>query len=192
MQLADLGYHAFRVLDLTNLNHLRVRRAMELAHHDIGVREKPRGSNRGAVIDRYCDIAGSPRGSFWCACAVTTWWKDAGLEVPPLAPTWWAQHKKPPTGPGACDAWLWWGLITGRWSETPAPGAAVLYGVSKGGVLDAQHIGLLLEHDPDDGTLLAIEGNTTLSGFSRNGELVTLKAVDTDRLLGYVHPLPLT
>jgi hypothetical protein len=60
-------------------------------------------------------------------------------------------------------------------------GAAVVYG--KPG--DASHIGVIVRVIP---LLLAVEGNTTLDGFSRNGVAVDLKLVNTDRVLGYVYP----
>lgn len=186
MLLSDMG--------LTGLTRLSfqpeasgIQRALEAAHRDIGVREKPKGSNRGKRIDEYNEIAQAPLASFWCASAVTAWWKAGSLEVPPIAPSWWTQHKRAPTGPASCDAWKDWALITNRWSHAPIVGAAVVYGHS---MADASHIGILLEWDPADGTLLSIEGNTTLDGYSRNGDIVTLKAVRTERLLGYIHPFP--
>jgi len=36
-----------------------------------------------------------------------------------------------------------------------------------------------------------IEGNTSGAGFDRNGELATIKVVDTSRIIGYVSPTPL-
>jgi hypothetical protein len=36
--------------------------------------------------------------------------------------------------------------------------------------------------------LMDFEGNTSGAGFSRNGELATLKVVATDLVIGYVHP----
>jgi hypothetical protein len=188
MLLSEMGLTGLRTLDPTSARDSSVMRALEIAHQDIGVREKPRGSNRGARIDHYSQIAGAPLGSYWCASALTTWWKEAGLEVPPLAATWWVQHKLPVSGPAACKAWVHWALLTNRWSHEPKIGAGIIYGVD---MKSAEHCGLCVEWDPIDGTHFSIEGNTTLDGYSRNGEVVTLKTVRTARLLGYVYPSPL-
>ena len=187
MLLAEMDLTGLRTLDPANVTDLAVSRALEIAHQDIGVHERPRGSNTAKRIDVYNQTAGAPRGSYWCASAVTTWWKESGLEVPPLAATWWVQHQIPVSGPAACKAWVKWGLVTNRWSHIPKIGAAVLYGTSMD---TAEHMGLCVEWDPFDGTHFSIEGNTTLDGYSRNGEVVTLKSVRMDRLLGYVYPTP--
>ena len=136
---------------------------------DVGICEVPQSSNRGPQIDAYNRRAGVPVGSYWCASAVGAWWADAGAEVP--------------AGYASCDHWMSWARKTGRWSDRPAIGAAALYGVPG----DAQHIGVVVRLDP---VLLDVEGNTSLAGYSRNGELVELKAVDHHRLLGFVHPEP--
>jgi hypothetical protein len=36
-----------------------------------------------------------------------------------------------------------------------------------------------------------LEGNTSLAGFSTNGELTTLKLVNAAELIGYVSPEPI-
>lgn len=152
----------------------RVAKAVQLAHDDIGrVRERPMGSNRSPIIDAYNRASGSPPGSFWCANALAAWWRGAGLDLPPR-------------DVGSCDAWKDWALRTGRWSPLPVVGAAVVYGRS---MRDANHIGLVYDFD-NPATVFSIEGNTSLDGYSRNGELVTLKLVRRDHLLGYVHPFP--
>jgi hypothetical protein len=137
---------------------------------DVGICEIPPGSNRSGRIDEYVTAVGSPLGSFWCAAAVTAWWREAGAETPPRLA-------------GSCDAWMQWGVATGRWSERAAMGAAVVYGRPG----DASHIGVVVRTAP---LLLAVEGNTTLGGFNRNGVAVALKEVDAGRVLGYVHPVP--
>lgn len=145
------------------------RRIVERAIADIGILEMPPGSNRSGVIDEYNRLAGVPVGSYWCASAVGAWWRDAG--APFLPP-----------GYASCDRWMAWARSTGRWTGTPVPGAAVVYGQPG----DASHIGVVIRTDP---ILLSIEGNTTLGGeYSRNGVAVDLKAVNLTRLLGFVLP----
>lgn len=130
------------------------------------------GANRGLQVDEYNRRAHVPPGSFWCAAAVGAWWEDAGAETPP--------------GRASCDAWMHWGMQTGRWSKTPTYGAAVLYGIPG----DARHIGLTVRLRP---ILCDVEGNTTVgSSFSRNGVAVDFKEVALKAVLGYVWPVPLT
>ena len=62
-------------------------------------------------------------------------------------------------------------------------GAAVVYGTTA----DANHIGVVVRVAP---LLLSVEGNTSLAGYSTDGLAVTLKAVATNRVVGYVRPLP--
>jgi hypothetical protein len=64
---------------------------------------------------------------------------------------------------------------------------ARLYGAN--GHEPAEHIGAALASIHP--FLMDFQGNTSGAGFSRNGELATLKSVDTDRLIGYVSPTPL-
>lgn len=157
----------------------RVRLAIVRAALDIlSVVEEPLGSNRSPVIDVYLRNAGVPESvilagkGYWCAAAVGQWWQDAGLETP--------------LGRADCDVWMRWAKKTGRWSNIPTLGAAVLYG--KPG--DATHIGLIARVTP---LVMSVEGNTTIeSGFDRNGIAVTDKIVDpkSDPILGYCQPLP--
>lgn len=138
---------------------------------DIGICEIPPGSNRSGRIDEYLMACGSPVGQPWCAAAVAAWWRESGAATPSRLPA-------------SCDAWRDWAQATGRWSTEPIIGAAVVYGTAS----DANHIGVVVRTSP---LLLSVEGNTALMGFSRNGVLVDLKAVNLERLLGYVHPVPI-
>lgn len=150
-------------------------RAIEEARRCVGVCEEPPSSNRGPEIDAWNRTAGVPEDwitagkGYWCASFVTHCWHVAGLTTPAKGAA------------ASCDGWMAWAKQTGRWSSEPVLGAAVLYG--KPG--DASHIGLVVRLSP---AVLSIEGNTTLDGYSRNGELVTLKAVRNARVLGYAHP----
>ena len=49
-----------------------LKKALEIARSQIGVMEKPPGSNRGPEVDAYLDLVNCPRGSYWCA-AFTYW-----------------------------------------------------------------------------------------------------------------------
>jgi hypothetical protein len=151
--------------------------AIEYALANVGVCEDPIGSNRGPEIDEWAREFGSPLGSYWCALSVGKARKEGGLWIP--------SHDV-----GSCDEWVWQATRAGLISQQPAPGAAVIYTNGKtivggryDGQLDAVHIGLVLRVKP---VLLAIEGNTALGGFERNGFVQTLKEVDVGRVLGYV------
>ncbi|MRG48781.1 CHAP domain-containing protein [Chitinophaga sp. SYP-B3965] len=45
-------------------------KAIEVAESQIGVMEKPPGSNRGAEVDAYLRSTNTPLGSFWCAAFI--------------------------------------------------------------------------------------------------------------------------
>lgn len=139
---------------------------------DVGLLEQPPGSNRSPRIDDYLTECGSPLGSPWCAAAVAAWWRESGADIPP-------------SEAASCDAWMRWAKKTGRWSRTPVPGAAVLYGIPT----DAQHIECVVRVTP---LRLVVGGNTAFTGYSREGIACDLKPLTIERLLGFVHPHPLT
>lgn len=154
----------------TPLTH---RAVVEHALSKVGTWED-QGPNRGLAIDEWNQRAGVPAGSYWCASFVAAIWADGG--APELPPTVERSN---------CDKWMAWALQTHRWTRTPYYGAAVLYGVPG----DASHIGVIVRLKP---VLCAVEGNTSMSGFSRNGVAVDFKEVALKRVLGYVHLYPLT
>jgi hypothetical protein len=135
---------------------------------DIGICEIPPGSNRSGRIDEYVQAVGSPLASFWCAAAVAAWFREAGARTPP-------------SSAASCDVWMGWAKLAGLWQPAPAIGSAVVYGKPT----DASHIGVIVRVDP---LLLAVEGNTSLDGDSRNGVAVDLKLAHPERVLGYVRP----
>jgi hypothetical protein len=146
-----------------------------------GVREVPKGSNRGPDIDAWAKEFGAPLGSFWCALMVGHTRAKFGLWIPPT------RHLV-----ASCDEWYYAAKKAGMLSSTPAPGYAVLY--TNGVVLnaparykgqkDAVHIGTVLRADPDGS--MSWEGNTTLGKYDRNGYVLALKEVDPKRVLAYV------
>lgn len=150
------------------------------AQSDIPILENPVGSNRSPEIDAMCKEFGVPLASYWCALWTSHIWKLAGAEIPPVSNSkgW---H------PAVCQTWLEWSRETGRFTSRPELGYAVLYG--KNGQGPAEHIGCcVVSKFP---IVMDLEGNTSLEGFTRNGELTGLKQVAQGRLIGYVSPLPL-
>lgn len=83
------------------------------ARADLGCAESPPRSNDGACVRALQASTGAYRLP-WCASAVTTWWKRAGIDVSVLgtASTWWMveQARK-----------------AGRLRERPVPGCAVVW-----------------------------------------------------------------
>lgn len=142
---------------------------------DLPIEENPLGSNRSPEIDALCKRFGVPLGSYWCALWTAACWQDAGLEIPPI-------DEKKGWHPAKCETWRQWALATSRFSSIPQQGAAVLYGPN--GHEPADHIGAcVMTVTP---LLRDAEGNTTDSGFSREGELTAIKPVNMERLIGYV------
>jgi hypothetical protein len=138
------------------------------AAQDIGVCEDPPGSNRSLQIDEYNVLAGSPLGSFWCATAVGCWYRLSGARVPPAY--------------GNCDQWLTYGIKWNCLQDIPLIGSIALYGTPT----DIIHVGIIVRTYP---YTMAIEGNTTLEGFSRNGEIVTMKKPRAN-VVKYFYPSP--
>jgi hypothetical protein len=68
----------------------------------------------------------------------------------------------------SCDVAGAWFKAKGRWSEYPAVGAQVFYGVPR----DLNHTGIVIAFDAD--SITTVEGNTNLSG-SREGDGVYLR-----------------
>jgi hypothetical protein len=152
------------------------RKIVELAQKDIPILEDPPGSNRSPEIDRMCKRWGVPLASAWCALWTSSVWFDAGAIIPPV-------RASKDWHPAKADSWYQWAKETGALVQDPVIGAAVLYG--KDGV--AHHIACCVVSVTPK--LLAFEGNTSETGFSREGELTEMKRVNHDRLLGYVLPV---
>jgi len=147
------------------------------AQQDIPIIENPASSNRSPEIDAMCKRWGVPLGSYWCALWAASVWSDAGAAVPPIAMSrdW---H------PAKCETWRQWALVEGLFTSEPTLGCAVLYGVN--GHEPAEHIGTcIVAMEP---VKFDLEGNTSLGGYSRNGEITGLKPVDLTRVIGYVTP----
>lgn len=150
------------------------------AQQDIPILENPIGSNRSPEIDRMCARFGVPLGSAWCALWTADVWADAGAEIPPTRGD--AFH------PARANTWLQWALETCRFTAKPGLGYAALYGAH--GKEPAVHISAcVVSLTP---ILMNLEGNTAETGFSREGELTGLKRVNTERLIGYISPRPLS
>lgn len=156
-------------------------RIVEYAKKVFPVLENPIGSNRSPEIDAWCKRFGVPLGSPWCALYAAASWQDAGADIPPI-------DEKKGWHPAKAETWRLWALSTMRFTGQPGFGYAVLYG--RGGRAPASHIApCIVSLAP---ILMDLEGNTSETGFSREGELTDLKRVNAERLIGYVSPVPLS
>ena len=134
---------------------------------DVGIHEEPMSSNRGKYIDEYNLLAESPVGSYWCGNFVGYHFKKCGAKTPKFT--------------GRCQDWVQWAQANNLWIATPEIGSAVIYGDSAG---KAEHMGIVVCVPPK----FSVEGNTSLDGYSRNGDVVSLKSFSkpTRTVLGYV------
>ncbi len=146
---------------------------VKFAKKDIGTTENPlppnKPENSGARVLEMLRNTGINGPAYWCAAAVTTWYKAAG-----------ARYPKP--GSASCDVWMSWAKKNNLFSTTPVVGAAILYGSSS----DAHHIGIV--EKIENGIITTIEGNTSGGGFNRNGVGVFRKRTTTAKALGFVIP----
>lgn len=159
--------------DLPPLNAEIIRRVQLV----IPILENPPLSNRSPEIDAMCKRFGVPLGSYWCALLVADIWTEAGAAIPPV-------DEKRGWHPAKAETWRQWALAEGLFTGIPELGCATLYGA--GGNAPAEHIGCALASITP--VKMDFQGNTSGAGYSRNGELATLKQVDGDRLIGYVTP----
>jgi hypothetical protein len=119
------------------------------------------------------------RGFAWCACAVTTWWAEAGFDVENLlkfGPNYngklstTARHFYWPGVP----QWVLWGIDTGRYVDmkneanakyVPKAGDAIIYDWSKGDNGASNHIGLFWKIE--SGKWWGVDGNKGAPGAIR-------------------------
>jgi hypothetical protein len=122
-----------------------------------------------AGLDNQQSVKTTGEGYYWCASAVTAWWKSAGLKTPP--------------GAAACRNWASWGKKNGTYSKSPKIGAAALYGPEG----KEHHIGIVAAISKD-GKITTIEGNTGGGGFNRNGCGCFVKTPRVSTISGFVVP----
>jgi hypothetical protein len=134
-------------------------KAVLIAQNDEanGVKEIPKESDSGhARILEMHKNGGCKTPNPWCACAVTTWWTEAGVVI--------SGHPNKAYVP----TWVKWAIDNGRWvskldganpNYVPNVGDAIIYGWGSmnndhGGM---DHIGLVLK--VDGGKVYGIDGN---------------------------------
>jgi hypothetical protein len=149
------------------------KKIVAMALKDLGTLENPlppkTPENSGERVLTMLRNTGINGPAYWCAAAVTTWYKAAGAAYPP-------------SGAASCDVWMNWAKRNKLFSKTPAVGAAILYGSSS----DAHHIGIV--ETVVGSKITTIEGNTSGGGFNRNGVGVFRKTPNASRAVGFVLP----
>jgi hypothetical protein len=150
-----------------------------------GITEYPPGSNRVKYWDWWTGQPDFPAGSSWSWCAAFVSWcaAQAGTPLPPV---------NGDKGFTYCPSGVEWAHRHGETVAWPEPGDVVIYSwyswgyawsdglprVNDGGQWDGSvagdHTGILVAIN-DDGTIIAIEGNTSGSGSQDNGGAVLVK-----------------
>lgn len=127
------------------------------ANAEVGVTEKPLGSNRGPKVDEYQRRTGYKPGVFWCLCYLY-WCLDETCQKLDIDNTFLRT--------GGCDEFLVWAKAKGIVSTTPEPGDI---GFVMASATDATHVFLVAS--VSGSTLTTLEGNSNMGG-SNNGVAV--------------------
>jgi peptidoglycan hydrolase-like protein with peptidoglycan-binding domain len=143
---------------------------LNAARSKLGVKENPPGSNDTDFGLWYsATFGGHWNGQPWCAMFVN-WCLAAGqaLDVHNFSycPTGVAEYK-----------------AAGRWGSTPRPGAVVFYQWTEP---VPQHVGIV-ESVNADGSIVAIEGNTSVSVQDNGGTV--MRRVRKVGIVGYGYPI---
>ena len=138
-------------------------RAVQVGLHDVsqGVVENPNDTGHPRIRDMHKN-GGTGDFQPWCACAVTTWWLEAGFN----------DFKGHPNK-ALCLAWQNWAIATGRYVDmknsenaqyVPKPGDAIIYDWD-GANGSANHIGLFWKKE--NGFWWGIDGNKGAKGKAK-------------------------
>ncbi|MEO3860114.1 peptidoglycan-binding protein [Acrocarpospora sp. B8E8] len=156
-------------------------KAVAEARADLGMKEKPPGSNLVPITKAFGKIPSYPGGGYgypWCAAATSVWLKAIGLkpgvDYPHTASTI-AQYN--------------WAKTNKRWYSIPKVGDLVLY--TTGGSAGIYHVELV--EKVSSSSITTIGGNTSGSaanGVQGNGDGCYRKTITRGqaRIYGYVRP----
>ena len=142
--------------------------ALKKAKAEIGTKEYPIGSNKVKYNTWFYGREVSGADFPWC-CAFICWLFD-DVDFFPIT--------------AYCPTAVNWYKQKGAFDQTPEVGAVVFYNFNGGGI--TSHIGIV-ESVNSDGTITAIEGNTSLSS-NDNGGAVMRRIRAKWCILGYGHP----
>lgn len=143
-------------------------KTIETAISQLGVQEKPKGSNSGPEVEIYLRSVGLGKGYSWCMAFVYWCVQQSSVKTAIKNPL-----KK--TG-GVLDQWNTLGL---KKSSTPQPGDIFIMDFGKG----QGHTGIVEKVEND--IIHTIEGNTNDDG-SREGYEVCRRQRKTSTIKGYI------
>lgn len=127
---------------------------LQIAAREIGYTESPAGSNSNK-FGRWYGMDYQP----WCAIFVSYCFYNAGLPLPITTEK----------GFSYCPYGVQWFKDNGTWYSTPEVGDVVFYDWENDGVSD--HVGIV-ETVNTDGSIIAIEGNTSVGNESNGGQVM--------------------
>jgi hypothetical protein len=149
---------------------------LEIARKQVGVKEKPLGSNRGKEVDAYLALTGLDGGYPWCA-AFVAW---CGVEA--FGTKW------PLPRTADCDQLLFFARKNGILRNTPQPGDVFLCLATHN---DATHTGFVVDVNEGGASVSTIEGNSNSDGSREGFEVASRprRAVDPvgQRVVRFVH-----
>lgn len=161
------------VFDVTNDSIDPGIKAAQIAINDIGVKEDSPGSKTGVRVNQYLEnVSCRPGLGEWSSGAVATWYKEAGLPIPPIDAS-------------SATGWYNWAKKTNRWFETPIIGSVAVYGTldydydKEEDVYNAHHLGLVIQIIEEDNTIVTCE--------NVNGE-ISKAIANIDSALGFIIP----
>lgn len=135
---------------------------LQVARADLGVEERPRGSNAGPRVNQYLAACGLRPGFAWCAAAGSVWLREALGKANPFPMS------------ADCDVFLDFGRRRGIVRTSPAPGFVALR-LAAGNRDDANHFGIVTSVDAGAGRFVMLAGNTNDDG-AREGYEVAEKS----------------
>jgi peptidoglycan hydrolase-like protein with peptidoglycan-binding domain len=145
-------------------------KVLGIAAREIGYHESPKKSNNNKFGIWY-----GTNYQPWCAMFVSYCFYNAGLPLPATTPKGFA----------FCPFGVNWFKNKGWWHKTPQVGDVVFYDWGGDGV--ANHVGIV-EKVNSDGSIVAIEGNTSDGVGDSNGGEVCRKPQKKGVILGYGRP----
>jgi hypothetical protein len=145
-------------------------KALEIAITQLGVEEKPHGSNAGPEVEMYLKSIGLGKGYSWCM-ALMYWCMQQAADA--LG----RQNPMFKTG-GVLMQWQKRKTLFGKYSS-PQPGDIFIMDYGKG----QGHTGIV--ERVEDGVVHTIEGNTNDEG-SREGYEVCRRTRQRSKILGYL------
>jgi len=145
--------------------------AAKLAVIDVNVAETTPGSRTGPRIDVYLqNINCRPTLGDWGNGAVATWYKEAGLPLPPADSS-------------SANGWYVWAKKTNRWIATPVVGAVAVYGVKNPAgsaePYNAHHLGLVIQ---------IVEGENAVITCENVDGVISQAQTRIDAILGFIIP----